>query len=325
MSGGSFLKSFIDSLASKNKKTVPIKKKCLDDCAQMLACDFLPVADLSDCLVLKHPGCGCRTSPQCSVVEGEVGEMGPTGPTGEKGDKGLGFNDPLFFFADPSIPAMWLRSDFGTSTTTNGDFVSSWNDMTINNRNATQINAANRPQFISSGLNGYPAIRFTKTAHPNQKFLEFDGSFLALSDYTFLVVEGRRSNAINNYFVSDNSTFVLGYNTDTSFSQFHTGATFLNTPAIAGYSGAGSDFRVTVVRFVKNIGMSIRRMGIEVAVSLTAVTAAATFSGAVIGWQSSSLSNIYDGDLVEFIVFDRCLTTLETAQWENYVKNRYNL
>ncbi|PKP39047.1 MAG: hypothetical protein CVT98_03560, partial [Bacteroidetes bacterium HGW-Bacteroidetes-15] len=55
---------------------------------------------------------------------------------------------------------LWLRADQGTSTIVNGDPVSAWNDITSNANNAAQGIGANQPLFISSGINGFPTIRF---------------------------------------------------------------------------------------------------------------------------------------------------------------------
>ncbi len=55
---------------------------------------------------------------------------------------------------------LWLRSDQGTSTTTNGTAVSFWNDISGNANNSEQSSAALRPLYISSGINGLPTLRF---------------------------------------------------------------------------------------------------------------------------------------------------------------------
>ncbi|HOP05228.1 MAG TPA: hypothetical protein PLE67_12195, partial [Tenuifilaceae bacterium] len=55
---------------------------------------------------------------------------------------------------------LWLRADQGTSTTTNGDPVSSWNDISGNANHSAQGNGGFQPIYILSGINGLPSIRF---------------------------------------------------------------------------------------------------------------------------------------------------------------------
>lgn len=55
---------------------------------------------------------------------------------------------------------LWLRSDRGTSTTTNGNPLSGWNDFSGNANHSAQATGANQPLYISAGINGLPTIRF---------------------------------------------------------------------------------------------------------------------------------------------------------------------
>src|SRR5882757_8879646 len=56
--------------------------------------------------------------------------------------------------------SLWLKADAGTSTTTNNGPVSSWNDQSGNVNHATQGTAGLQPLYISSLMNGMPAIKF---------------------------------------------------------------------------------------------------------------------------------------------------------------------
>ncbi len=55
---------------------------------------------------------------------------------------------------------LWLRADQGTSTTTNGNPVSSWDDISGNANHSAQGNGGFQPVYILSGINGLPTIRF---------------------------------------------------------------------------------------------------------------------------------------------------------------------
>jgi hypothetical protein len=62
-----------------------------------------------------------------------------------------------------SSNVLWLRSDQGTSTITNGQPLSSWDDISGNANHSAQSNGTFQPLFISSGINGFPSLRFDGT------------------------------------------------------------------------------------------------------------------------------------------------------------------
>lgn len=63
---------------------------------------------------------------------------------------------------------LWLKADVGTSTFTNGSPVSSWTDQSGNGVVLNQATAAQQPLFVSSLMNGYPAIEFDNNGSSGQ-------------------------------------------------------------------------------------------------------------------------------------------------------------
>ncbi len=55
---------------------------------------------------------------------------------------------------------LWLKADAGTSTSTNGAPVTSWNDQSGNGVVLSQNTAVQQPLFVNSLMNGFPAIEF---------------------------------------------------------------------------------------------------------------------------------------------------------------------
>lgn len=55
---------------------------------------------------------------------------------------------------------LWLKADAGTSSTTNGAPVASWNDQSGNGVVLSQSTVQQQPLFVSSLMNGFPAIEF---------------------------------------------------------------------------------------------------------------------------------------------------------------------
>jgi hypothetical protein len=72
--------------------------------------------------------------------------------------------------------AFWIRADLGTSTTTNGSPVSSWQDVSGNGNNISQTTAVQQPVYTASLMNGYPAVLFdnNSTAGQNDYFSGVD-------------------------------------------------------------------------------------------------------------------------------------------------------
>jgi hypothetical protein len=78
---------------------------------------------------------------------------------GQTGPAGVG---------SPATNVLWLKADAGTSTSTNGSPLASWADQSGNGVVLSQSNAAQRPQFVSSFMNGFPAIEFDNNGATGQ-------------------------------------------------------------------------------------------------------------------------------------------------------------
>lgn len=63
---------------------------------------------------------------------------------------------------------LWLKADAGTSSSVNGAAVSSWADQSGNGVVLNQSAAAQQPVFISSLMNGFPAIEFDNNSSSGQ-------------------------------------------------------------------------------------------------------------------------------------------------------------
>ncbi|MBS1583669.1 MAG: hypothetical protein JST66_15830 [Bacteroidetes bacterium] len=79
--------------------------------------------------------------------------MAQTGPAGI----GTATNNVLWLRADRGV-----YTNAGTTPAANGDNVYQWSDGSGNNKNALQTTLAKRPNYITSAVNSYPALRFTQ-------------------------------------------------------------------------------------------------------------------------------------------------------------------
>lgn len=78
---------------------------------------------------------------------------------GQSGPAGVG---------TPATNVLWLKADAGTSTSTNGSPVASWNDQSGNSVVLNQSSPSQRPQFVGSLMNGYPSIEFDNNGSSGQ-------------------------------------------------------------------------------------------------------------------------------------------------------------
>lgn len=111
--------------------------------------------------------------------------------------------------------ALWLETtsekSFPDTETENGSAVDAWYDINPDVSNKVTVTAAtSTPQYILNCMNALPCLRFDGVAN----FMNYDGSFLANSDYTIFVVEQRNRGGTSNYLLggsdsSANSNFSL--------------------------------------------------------------------------------------------------------------------
>jgi hypothetical protein len=120
---------------------------------------------------------------------------------------------------------LWLKADVGTSTTTPGASVSTWNDMSGNGINVSQTLPAQQPVFQSNVINGIPAVQFdnNSAAGQNDKMLGPDSPLLDnTAGYTFFTVSRPQNIACNSIVskrvdVGVHQSFMLFYYTSNLF------------------------------------------------------------------------------------------------------------
>ena len=111
-----------------------------------------------------------------SLILTTFASLGQTGPAG---------------VGTPATNVLWLKADAGTSSTTNGSAVSTWTDQSGNGVVLGQSTAAQQPSFVSSLMNGFPAIEFDNAASSGQNdyFSTPDNSiFDNTNGYSFFTV-----------------------------------------------------------------------------------------------------------------------------------------
>jgi fibronectin-binding autotransporter adhesin len=225
--------------------------------------------------------------------------------------------------AVPTTPvagtSLWLDAADSSSVVLSSGLVSAWNDKSGNGRNATQVNVANQPGYITNPLVGSQGVI---DFNGSQKFLDVNLGFLTGTPYTIFAVEGKQSTAAGNYYIgtrgsTTNNALHIGYRTDTTvtFAQFGNDITTAVNPAYA-YTGT-QVFRLWTDTLNTTSGRSILLNG----VSQGTIPSTATLNvsgGGVIG-QGHNTTTQYNGDLGEVIIYNSALSTTDRQTVETYL------
>ena len=96
-------------------------------------------------------------------VNGSVGSPDTYTLTINDNDAGMGFTGPGGV-GDSLINKLWLAADHITGLSDGADLSVAWPDTSGNEFDASQSNAANRPSYYESVINGMPVVRFDGSA-----------------------------------------------------------------------------------------------------------------------------------------------------------------
>jgi len=234
----------------------------------------------------------------------------------------------LFFGVNAQSPGdvsgglvLWLNADTGTAETTDGDLVSSWNDLSGSLNHATQATISARPRLRKFAFNGHHALEFT-----GQSFMNVDLTDISNSAYTiFAVVKLQPLVASGKYFlgVQQSSPVGLHIGFPTSgllrFNQAGN-STQVVSPA---YNALTETPRLIIAESNASDGKTISEI-VEGALtsSTNSNTSFASFaSQGVIGRGYSTTG--FPGFISEIIVYNRALSTLEKNQISTYLSAKY--
>jgi prepilin-type N-terminal cleavage/methylation domain-containing protein len=215
------------------------------------------------------------------------------------------------------------KESFNGAASTNNTTITTWYDL--NTQNASQNNASSsgstRPIYIENCINAIPCIRFDGS----NDYLAFDGTSLAGSNYTIFIVEQRSSNKSENYFLGGNGgltngNLVLGYRNNTTITQ----AQYYNDMdyTVPGYVAQTPIIHTFTLN--KITGKSYWRNNATTTPNSTASQLSAMIEtpGIALGRFSGVF---YSGDIAEFIIYNRALTSKEHRDITLYLAKKYNI
>jgi hypothetical protein len=219
---------------------------------------------------------------------------------------------------------VWLRAGLGISAA-NGANVLLWQDQSDHGVNAAW-NPSNAfgelpPVFEGSnpGVRGAPTVRFNGASA-----LEIDLTWLAGSDYTVMVVNGRDRFGLANFYIAgdvigDNQNLVLGYERTDLLRQAH----FNNDldAVVEDYTGT-EVWSLDTYRFAQAEGRDLYHNGTRVGTDDNGI-ALLSNPGSTLGHFRALPAFWFEGDLAEVVVYDRALTADERLLIEADLAGRY--
>jgi hypothetical protein len=246
----------------------------------------------------------------------------------------LTYNSPI---NSSSNLVIWLEptldKSFADSEKSDGKKISIWHDINIQNslpNNASQVISAHKPTYVNNGINSLPVVRFSKN---NNKYLSFDGSKIANSNYTLIIVEQRSDDQNYNYFLCGtsnsvaNSNLLVGYFFDTAifWGQNFNDYKVIDIPA---YNNRNIP---RIHSFYFNVISGKNYYLNEVSKNLIAVNSPVanqglnSYQGAAVGCNPDVGNPSYVGDIAEVIIFGRALKDSERISIENYLKDKWGI
>lgn len=234
----------------------------------------------------------------------------------------------------PKIPGviMWLETSSADSFAQpqskmqDGDLISTWNDINVSSvdrHSATQVNQPLQPAYYENCINNLPCVRFNGTS----TFLQFDGSSLKDSDYSLFVVEQRRADNNDNYFIggSDSSTLgslCVGYDPSMMIFMSHGTGSSAQTGTFGTFSGLVP--RIHGITFIKGISNNYKYYTSGFNNITGTQSALASYNSANLGY-CAAYSGYYNGDIGEVIILNRKVNETERKAIENYLSRKWKI
>lgn len=219
------------------------------------------------------------------------------------------------------------EKSFLESESDNGLTISTWYDInptgTVKN-NATQSTSGYRPTYTTNCVNSLPCLRFGGTT--DDDYFSYDGTALASSDYSVIIVEQRRDSKINNYFMggigvsSDNANLHLGYRNNTTITLAQHGNDLNAT--VTAYSAPRAAAHVFI--FNSSVGKYYYLNGGTATTKTDAggLTGLTSYANASIGAMNTAF---FDGDICEVIIFNRAIKNEERTSILQYLGKKWGI
>ncbi|WP_308991171.1 T9SS type A sorting domain-containing protein [Mariniflexile litorale] len=233
--------------------------------------------------------------------------------------------------------ALWLKGDgltcidAGATQAAHGEQIRQWNDVSGNNRHATQTTAGNRPYYEASTTNGMPGLKFTGNSF-------IDGPALGIgsnSSYTYLMVfkdtqtnPGGMNNGSGD-FILDRTSATNGLvslkpitGNKYGFQKRNNSGGGLGGPLST--TSINTNTKIIELRRNYNVNYQFFYNGNQES-TLSDTDGATTPPDPRIGRHATDPNNGLRGFINEFIIYDFALNTAQTIIVNNYLAAKYDL
>ncbi len=233
-----------------------------------------------------------------------------------------------------AAPVLWLRADFGTSSTVDATAINEWDDFGADINHATQLTAAGQPLYrniAGSNINFNPVVTFNGTGHR----MILDGTKLpvGVSARTVIALTGNATIASRGL-ISWGDQLATGTGTrytmelgggqrslEASNSRYgNTGGNTL-VPGITSFANAASSTSAANQIRVNGTGIANGFICCGTQVLNTLSLPTAYLGDNLVGGGGS----YYGGSLGDIVVYDRTLTPVEQQRAESYLAIKYGI
>tara|TARA_R110002096_G_scaffold278213_2_gene472231 strand:- start:3532 stop:11919 length:8388 start_codon:yes stop_codon:yes gene_type:complete len=206
-----------------------------------------------------------------------------------------------------------LKADAGTSTTTSGQTLATWADQSGNGYQAFQDNPAQRPSYIVE--NGISMIRFNPTSPTSMDLPKPSEMGFSSSDYEIFIAAKSSSSAVQ-FLIAGGVNYheIQIYNNGGRYTA--RSGIFIDNP-----NGVNNgSFHV-----VNAIGTTTEAtLGFDGVYSTVATDATTSVDSKIILGSRATGEYRLDGDIAEVIIYNRKLTSQESMQVTEYLRDKYS-
>ena len=219
----------------------------------------------------------------------------------------------------PTITGLILHldaSDMTTITKDGSNNLSQWNDKSGQGNNVVQATLANQPVWTNSILNSMPVIRFIASNNETIKVSAFTGG--AESQPNTVIMVGEGSQGTGRYiFDSGAASTRAGITSDGTYVRMYAGAE--STTTITNENGTPRMWRYEF----NGTSSKVEKSGTGVQ---TINGGTGSTNGIVLGnYQGEASGNAYDGDIAEFLFYNKILSAQELSDIETYLTDKWGL
>lgn len=215
---------------------------------------------------------------------------------------------------------LWLKADAITGLV-NNDPVTTWEDSSTANNDATQATGAAKPVYKTNIVNGKPVLRFDAARYMDTPA----NSTLSQTDDTITIFAVARLGATAGFSAiiscdTGDDGWKLHHDNGNSFFKFRYGSQAPSFPAVNT-----TDFHI-YAGVVDATNTSPFMDGTAVTPVATDTTTAQIDTKARIGaYRSNSTSNLLNGDIAEILIYDSALSSTDREAIEGYLGWKYGI